>query len=154
MIQRIQSIYLFCASVLTGIMSFFNFAQLLDTKQVIYNFGIKSIASLEGANSKIVVSTIPLMAIIIAAAVISFLTIFIYKNRKLQMQLCVVNIFVLMALVGLIALYSRMAVSELGAQIAYSFPVIFPLIAIVLTFMARRGIKKDEELVRSADRIR
>jgi hypothetical protein len=41
-----------------------------------------------------------------------------------------------------------------GAQISFKTGVVLPLVAIILDYLAIRGIKKDEALIRSIDRIR
>jgi hypothetical protein len=41
-----------------------------------------------------------------------------------------------------------------GCTVAPAYGVLFPLIAYVFSWMARRGIRKDEELVRSVERFR
>lgn len=39
-------------------------------------------------------------------------------------------------------------------EIGYGIAVIFPVLSIVLVWLAKKGIKKDDDLVRSADRLR
>ena len=43
---------------------------------------------------------------------------------------------------------------EMVTQVITGYSVFMPTISIVLTALAARNIKKDEELVRSADRLR
>jgi hypothetical protein len=43
---------------------------------------------------------------------------------------------------------------NLGKEVSYKEGAYLPLIQIILVFLAQRSIKKDEELVRSADRLR
>jgi len=43
---------------------------------------------------------------------------------------------------------------EINGETFYLYPLAFPVVAAILTFLAFRGVKKDEELVRSYDRIR
>jgi hypothetical protein len=44
--------------------------------------------------------------------------------------------------------------NEIGGTIVYNYPLVFPLIAVILTYLGFRGIRKDELLVRSYERIR
>jgi hypothetical protein len=41
-----------------------------------------------------------------------------------------------------------------GAQVAFKIPVVFPIVAVILDFLAIRAIGKDEALIRSLNRIR
>jgi hypothetical protein len=40
------------------------------------------------------------------------------------------------------------------AQISFKISILFPIVAIILDYLAIRGIGKDEALIRSIDRIR
>lgn len=90
---------------------------------------------------------------IVVAATLSFINIFLYKKRKLQMKICVVGI--LLCLVWY-AYYAFMAFSMFKGigTFSMSFAVCLPLVAIILLALARSGIKADEELIKSMSRIR
>ena len=76
-----------------------------------------------------------------------------FRNRPRQAKLCVVNMLLLIVWYALAAFYTL----HVGYR-DYSFhadlAICFPLIAIILYWMARRGVLADEKLVRAADRIR
>ncbi len=76
--------------------------------------------------------------------------VFLYKNRKRQSLLCVV--FMALAVIYYVAL----AVFNHGAggSLVLTWPMALPAVAIVLLFLAYKGIQHDEKLVRSLDRIR
>ena len=76
--------------------------------------------------------------------------VFLYKRRPLQARLCTV-------LIGLgLVYYVGVAVFQhtIGGQLVFTWPLAMPALAIVMWFMAYKGITKDEKLVRSLDRIR
>lgn len=79
-----------------------------------------------------------------ASAVLSVYTIFQYKRRIFQARLCLGGLFVLLAW------YIGVAVLEGEASLVESLP----MVAVILIFLARKGILDDEKLVRAADRIR
>lgn len=91
---------------------------------------------------------VPFVDLVIAGA-IALIDIFLYNKRKLQMTLCTVDI-----ILGVLwyCWYVFMVVSVDGFKPA--FAACLPLVAIIFLFMARRGIKADEELIKSMDRIR
>ena len=98
-------------------------------------------------------ATCPLFIILLVSGVISVLTIFAYKNRKLQVLLC--NIIMTLN-VGWYIVYAVFATVKVPEEMTFrpALAAAFPLVAIILTLMARRGVVADEKLVRAADRIR
>jgi hypothetical protein len=58
----------------------------------------------------------------------------------------------LLGLLGVLFYFLHAGFQEV--DVAYKFPMTFPLIAAVFDYLAIRAIGKDEALVRSLDRIR
>lgn len=94
-----------------------------------------------------------LLAIQVLTASIGVWAIVGFRNRPRQAKLCVVNMLLLIVWYALAAFYTL----HVGYR-DYSFhadlAICFPLIAIILYWMARRGVLADERLVKAADRIR
>jgi succinate-acetate transporter protein len=90
----------------------------------------------------------------IASAILALITIFLFKNRKLQFVLNRLNILLNLILLG-IFVYRILNLSG-GTEIVSEkgIGVILPIISIVLLVLANRAIKKDEDLVKSVDRLR
>ena len=141
MIQRIQSIWLFLAALVMASIFY------LPT----YSFSGTSAASLTIGNDFI--------AIILASIsiILSLVTIFRFKNRKGQTGLTWINILVCIALQAwlFVRINNETSKPEM-ANIAghYWIGLFVPLITLVLLFLARGGIRKDEKLVKSLDRLR
>lgn len=99
-----------------------------------------------------------LMVLVIAAALLPFITIFFFKNRMLQIRMCVVECVLLIGTYTMIAAYFYLTTRALGdAAIAakgFHTALFAPLAALVASFMAARAIFKDVLLLRSVDRIR
>ncbi len=89
-----------------------------------------------------------LLIINILALVTIVLAIFSYANRRKQIKLCNV------ALVFNIAWVAAFVTFYFLKAMALSIIALLPVVSIVLILLAKRAIKSDEELVRSADRIR
>jgi hypothetical protein len=109
----------------------------------------------EAGSGQKILFTVP---VVILNGVILFfyvLSIFLYKRRMIQLRLCILNIILLIGLMCLFAyhlfFYVR-TLDQVDFKIGLSF--ILPVIAIILTYFAFHGIRKDEYLVRLADRIR
>lgn len=155
MIQRIQSIYLFVSSILVLLWYFIPLAEIL-TNESVFKFIIYGIKNPED-NSWLYHTVI--ISIIAAIALISTIaTIFLYKNRKQQIKAAQFLLLLFTALIASVFLLIDTAKSTIpaGSEIIvnYKISITFPLIALVLIYMAIKAIKKDEELVRSADRLR
>ena len=89
----------------------------------------------------------------IGSAILSLIAIFQFKNRQLQFVIGRINILTNLILLGLLVYQSlnlsgETLVSEKGIGSA------LPIIVIVLQVMANKAIKKDEDLVKSVDRLR
>jgi hypothetical protein len=143
MIQRIQSIYLLGIIIISALLLLLPYLELEfpdhkeavtflnDSYHIPQKYGPISIAGL--------------------SIILSLITIFSYKNRKRQMRLCIV----LLVFGVLLATRSLLPESPYnGAVPHYSFILYLPVLNIVFAVLARRAIKKDDDLVRSADRIR
>ena len=83
---------------------------------------------------------------------LSFINIFLFKNRKLQLRICVFNVLLIIALIALTAYFLFFVLKN--PDVTFEIASIFPIIALILILMGRNGIKKDEKLIRSIDRIR
>lgn len=94
----------------------------------------------------------PLFAIITIVGIISIVTIFLFSNRKLQMRLCALGI--LLDIVWYAYFMYLFLIISSQTQLHFKFSVVMPLISLIFLVLARKGIKADEELVRSMDRIR
>lgn len=77
-------------------------------------------------------------------AFLTLAVVFLYKNRPTQAKLCAV----LMA-IGIVY-YIALAVIHPILQ----WYTVMPMVAVLFLFLARKGIIKDEKLVKSLDRIR
>ncbi len=129
MLQRIQTVWIFLA-VLGAIFLFF-------TGQDFSLF-----------------EAVPLLLMICATLILTgFLSIISYKNRKRQILLNNIGIFINALLLGLLVYWL------LNLSGGIDFPEkgiepIFPLISMVCLFIANIFIKKDDRLVKSVDRLR
>jgi hypothetical protein len=97
---------------------------------------------------------LPLSVLIILIPALSLITIFFFKNRKMQLRLSLLLIvFCSLLIVALIHVYI-ITTTRYDARMVPGFKMILPLIILVITILAYRGIKKDDQLVKSYDRLR
>jgi hypothetical protein len=147
MIQRIQTLFLIVSALLIGILFILPFAELAKDG-VIYLFNCKGIM-LDGVVKQSGFVVVAFIAIILA---VSVFIIADFKNRKRQINTILLNIVLKLALLGILVFYSYF--SFIGAQVSLKVGMVFPLLAIVFDYLAISGVRKDEALIRSIDRIR
>lgn len=98
-------------------------------------------------------------ALFALAAALPFVVIWLFKNRMLQMRLLCAEMVLLVG-AQIFSLWYAIGIEnqleELGEGVMASIktPTIFPLVCLILVWLAIRAILKDERLVRSLDRIR
>lgn len=135
MIQRIQSLFLLIAFILN--VSFF-FLPLYE----------------EALRDPSAWVTNILTAALVVAAALSLYSIFLFRDRGKQLRFVrlalVMQIVALGSAVGLFFTMGRITTTLLDEALGVGVL----LIAVICCFLAIRYIQKDEELVRSMDRIR
>ncbi len=150
MIQRKQSVFLllaFIASVVCLCMPLGSFEpQAMGVSFEMYNLMV-----MLGTGADY--SVCGLFGILTLSSILSLATIFLYRNRMLQSRLCLCNLFLLVAWYIVFGVMSRNVISA-DTAFHVQFAACLPAVAVILNFMARVAIIKDEKLVRAADRIR
>lgn len=150
MLQRKQTLYLLLSAVLMALLPFVRLASLMAPSET-FDFAAMGLSDAVG---ELIVPTWSLFALNVVVVLLSFLTIFLFKNRVLQMRF---TIFGLLLKVGFIilayVLFSSM--SKVGESVVvYSVWAALPFIAIILDYLAYRGIAIDERTVKYIDRLR
>ena len=154
MIQRIQTIYLLLAAALTACTTFLSLGTFSTGTEefTLRAFGLKDA---EGAT---VQSTIYMGILLTLALAVAVVTIFLFKRRLLQIRMCVVEMILLVGAQAMTAIYYYLSCRVLSSvefqAHSLKLPLVFPVIALIFTFLAARAIFRDEMLVRSVDRIR
>jgi hypothetical protein len=144
MIQRIQTLYLLFAAIFSsGLIFVFN----LWTEKSGKMLAVPNLME----ESSTLLKTI-LFAFIISSLV-SVITIFLFKNRQLQFVLGRVNMLINFYLLGVL-IYLSLTLSGETAVSEKGIGMFIPILVIVLLVFANKAIKKDEDLVKSVDRLR
>lgn len=161
MIQRIQTLFLLCTAIVTGLLFFMPVASFVAPDHHIYAFYTTKVIQM-GTPPEFVAwnwYSLVLNSIITALAV---LTIFVHKKKSktvkptllLQLRLCFVNIVLQLGLIVLTWLQVRQLAGKTGAEWSADLSFIFPVIGVIFTWLAIRRIIKDIALLKSFDRIR
>ena len=141
MIQRIQSLWLLLAAA-----SFF----------FVFKFPIAGGKTQQNTISELFAASNLLMFIVaILLGIIALVTIFLFKNRSTQKSL--IWLAILLDIVFIVMMYFQMENLKSNTALAnqtFKIGAIFPIFYIILMIMAYSGIRKDEKLIKSVDRLR
>lgn len=139
MIQRIQSIWFLIAAIIIALMFYFDtYIGTGNTKSNI-NIGNDFIG--------ILLASVTIL--------ITLYTIFLYKNRKKQITYSWLAI--IMSLVVLAYNYIAIDITKEKLGITeghYWIGIFLPVISVIFLFMGMLGVKKDQQLIKSLDRLR
>jgi surface polysaccharide O-acyltransferase-like enzyme len=136
MIQRIQTVYLFLAALVSGVLIW------------VVEFYLNG----EG-NEFVGMDESLYFGIFMGSSLMSVIAVFLFRNRQLQTVVNRLNLLLNLFILGVYVYQSLMmsgetAVSEKGIG------MFIPILSIVLIVLANKAIRKDEQLVKSADRLR
>lgn len=152
MLQRRQSLYLFLVFILSVVLFTGPLASVSSGDAV---FFLKHSGVFDLAGERQDVATWPLTMMISISTLLSFLTIFSYLKRPRQMRMTLFLMFFNLGLVAVVAYYVAYVMHNYnGEQFLFEWRIVIPPIMLILLVLAFRGIRKDELMVRAADRIR
>ncbi len=155
MLQRIQTLYLLAATILMLLMLFLPLAEIATEQATIYTVLSKGWYIMEGETAELAMATWPVFILALVLAILTFINIFLYKTRKLQIRICIYSIILAFGMIGILYYYFVIGFRQLDEPAyALRFPVVVPAITIILIYLAFRGIRKDEILIKSLDRLR
>lgn len=156
MLQRIQTVYLLLAFALCIVCLCLPVAHLTPAD----SYGMSTIdvfnlwISCEGAH--IFWYCPVMMGILVIATALIFLDVWLYRQRALQMRLCSFSMILLVAwyIAYGVIIYMMLHTGNAPESWRPHWSAALPAVALVLCYLAFRGILKDEMLVRSLDRLR
>jgi len=143
MIQRIQTIYLFIFIVILFFAAFSPFAEIINNLENPIILTPNGWSYEEGHN--------PLYLGYLVSITFAILMLVSYKNRKKQLRYGKLSyLIVIITLVYMIMLVNV----EDANKVNYLYGMYLLVSSLPFMFLANRSIKKDEDLVRSLDRLR
>jgi uncharacterized membrane protein len=140
MIQRQQTLWLLLAAAAAVFTFMYPFA---TGEEMVKNTAMKQAAEvIAGSNFFTLILTI-------ASVGIAVVSIFMFKDRKNQMRLCLLGLLASLVILVIYFLDMKKLISPTPALWA-----VLPILAIAGYFMAFKNIRKDEKLVKSLDKLR
>jgi hypothetical protein len=149
MIQRKQTLFLI-ELIFLGLSLLFVPCQTILTKTTATNIYMMPLVDFQSTTGHLFAVILNFIGLVVAT-----ITIFIFKKRELQIKLCYVlmTIWLILPAMMLFCPFVIRTEAILEVQINY-FVVAIALFSVIATFLAARFIKKDIDLLKSADRIR
>ena len=157
MIQRIQSVWLFLASVTLFALFLFPYLQYSDIDGV--GKALKITGVYHGLDGQAIRDEFFILQTVatVLLGIFPLYIIFLFRNRKQQLRFIVLEIILVVLFGGWLYVAASGALTEANQSLsARNIGVGFFLlpISIIFLLMAMGGIRKDEKLIKSADRLR
>ncbi len=137
MIQRIQTVYLLITLVISGVLPYIFPLWTLNDGKEFHFMSDSSYTILFGLTTTL-----------------TLVSILYFKKRQHQFVLNRLTIILNLILLGLFVYRSLNLSGETLAVSEKGIGMFLPIVAIVFLALANKAIKKDEDLVKSADRLR
>ncbi len=154
-IQRWQSVLLFIVAL---VMACFTFMSLGQVQLTDYSLNFTPLGftyegeATDGAPTGYMFRTWAFFIVSLLSFILPFINIFLFKNMRLQKNICLIEVFFLLAVVAIGCTYGYYHFD--GAQVSWSSLIVAPLLAFVADIMAYNRICSDQRALRSADRLR
>ena len=160
MLQRTQTLFLLAIIVICGTLStvnipFYSSEKENGTERVEVSFNKTEMIVMQPMKHSVTEDNTLIISCLAIIGVLSIVSLLSFKNRKLQLLLTSLNFLAIGLLISLLYVFS-LGVDYFGQDGTSSFKISLGLIVLIILFnlLAFRGIKKDEELIRSMDRLR
>ena len=137
MIQRIQTVYLFLAIITAGVLPFLFPLFILDSGENFY-----------------FMQDIIYVALFGLSITLSLVSVFLYNKRQNQFVLNRLNMIFNLILLGLFVYRSLNLSGGTSLVSEKGIAMFLPIVTVFLLVLANMAIKKDENLVKSVDRLR
>ena len=146
MIQRIQSVYLLLVTILLVVAICMPVGQFIGADGVTAHV-FKPLGGFQ--------STWGLFGILLLSALVAFCTIFLFRNRMLQIRMTIFSSILLIGYYIAFCVFMFILKGDLDAMtFQLGWALCLPVVAIILNYLAFRAIYKDEVMVKAADRLR
>lgn len=158
MIQRIQSLYLLLAAIIAVVVVLIpiGYIYTVDASLVFTSFVLKE----DIPNGAVKMQTLYIAIMLFVSAALSIYALFNYKNRRKQTKINNFNMIILFVVLVLMlyifpdVLFAREGYILKPEEFNFNYWIMMGVLPPFFIFLANRAIKKDEKLVRSADRLR
>jgi len=155
MIQRIQTIFLVLVVLLGVVASFLPLLEFNGYEASYLMNAYKTVLS----DGTMLTKNMGVGALQGIIQLVALATIFLFKKRQLQIKLGKLNILLIAFQIAAIVLYSDVVREAIGPNpeeiiVSLKLGAIIPVLSLLFSYLAVYFIKKDDKMVRAADRLR
>jgi hypothetical protein len=155
MIQRIQTLYLFLTTLFSLLFLKGSFLSFINKTGSVINIALNGITKgSEGQPFELIQNVLPLIILISLIALLSFTMIFCFKKRNIQLLMSKILITLVTGLILVSGYYAYTIITKFNVEIVPGVKMALPFIMLIFSILAYRGILKDDQLVKSYDRLR
>jgi hypothetical protein len=156
MIQRPQTVFLLavvaiCIMLIFSDLVYYKTQNSDKTESVNVEYDETEIIASDGTSKN---QNTVIVYLLSGIGILALISIFLFRNRKLQVQLSAFNFVFILALVIMMYLGSYGVDYFKNGTEVLTFYALIPLALLFFNFLAMRSVKKDENLIRSMDRLR
>lgn len=151
MIQRIQTLYMFLAIVMSVVCLCFPVGRFtVDGRMVgeLYNLWIVT------ATGSHHFAPWALFVILLTTVPLSLFSIFAFHHRMIQSRLCLFNSLLLVGYYIVFIVFAFVFKDKYQSDFTVAFCAVLPLLGLIFNLLARHAVIRDDKMVRAADRIR
>jgi hypothetical protein len=135
-------------------MCFGHICNFIDKSGNEYFMGFSGIYKSTADSILLIEKTAPVPILLIIIVVLSLFAIMLFKKRKLQLSITISVIALSVCFACSIVWFSVSVAKTYDAEFIMGLKASLPLLIIVFSLLSYRGIKKDEDLVKSYERLR
>ena len=155
MIQRLQSLYLLFVVILCMILFRGSILSFTDgTGDAVRLMVSGNMTNQNDQSVGQVTHMWPLTSILIMISLLSIIAIFLFKNRKMQLIVAIGVMIMSAGLIISLSCYGYDVIRNFGMKLSPGIKMAAPLLILVFSILAYRGILKDDRLVKSYERLR
>jgi FtsH-binding integral membrane protein len=141
MIQRKQTIWLLLASLTAFLLTIIPLYAATLSGEAIRKF--------------MATESLLLFVVAVVTALIGFISIFLFKNRSLQLKMSVVGLLLSLGFIALeVWKIDEFRQNNLSLKGTYYWGALLPFLVALFYFLAAKYIRKDEKLLKSLNRLR
>lgn len=148
MIQRKQTIWFLVSAVIAALAFEIPFGFKNTTSLTSYDINIHDFTAL---SSKVLLLGFG------AILILNLVAVFLFKKRNIQVLLSVVSILLSIAALAYEIYFSTIEGNSITFGLANSvlyIGLLLPLLSLILTYLAMRGVQQDVKLLKETDRLR
>jgi hypothetical protein len=132
-----------------------SFLKFINNEGTRYAINYRGLGQLTEDNKfELIRTMVPLSVMLALIPLVSLIVVFLFRYRRVQLRLTFTLIILSVLLVAATAYYGISVIQNYEVSLVPGYKMFLPLIILIFTLLAYRGIRKDEELVKSYERLR